>query len=118
MRKYAFVFLICAVAVFSILVHVHAQEKTFSGSIMDSQCVSMGGHETMYNDQIKNPKDCTLECVKEGGTFVLYDASAQMGYQLDDQKKPEPFAGQKVTVTGTYDDSTMTIHVTKIEAAK
>jgi hypothetical protein len=41
-----------------------------------------------------------------------------MVYQLDDQKKPESFAGQKVTVTGTYDASTMTIHVTKIEAAK
>src|SRR5580692_3359820 len=108
--------LISVVILFAI--HVHAEDRTFSGAIMDSQCVSMGGHESMYNDQIKNPKDCTLECVKEGGTFVLYDPTAQMVYELDDQKKPVSFAGQKVTVTGTYDDSTMTIHVAKIEAAK
>ena len=116
MKKASLLLAVAAVAIFAFL--VRAQEKTFSGEIMDSQCASMGGHESMYNDQIKDPKQCTLECVKQGGTFVLYDAKAQTGYQLDDQKKPEAFAGQKVTVTGTYDDSTMTIHVTKIEAAK
>ena len=114
--KKAFFVLIFAVGLLGIL--VYAEDRTFSGAIMDSQCASMGGHESMYNEEIKNPKDCTLECVKEGGTFVLYDATTQMAYQLDDQKKPEPFAGQKVTITGTYDDSTMTIQVTKIEAAK
>jgi hypothetical protein len=113
------VVLICAVsAVILFAIFVHAQDKTFSGSIMDSQCASLGGHEAMYNDEIKDPKVCTLACVKEGGAFVLSDPATQMVYQLDDQKKPEPFAGQKVTVTGTYDASTMTIHVTKIEDAK
>ena len=116
MKKGSFLFLIGAVVVFAFL--ARAQEKTFTGSIMDSQCASMGGHESMYNDELKNPKDCTLACVKEGGTFVLYDAATQTIYLLDDQKKPEPFAGDKVTVTGAFDDSTMTIHVTKIEAAK
>ena len=116
MKKGSFFVLVAAVILFAFL--VRAQEKTFSGSIMDSQCASMGGHESMYNDQLKNPKDCTLECVKEGGTFVLYDAATQTEYFLDDQKKPEQFPGEKVTVTGTLDDSTMTIHVTKIEAAK
>jgi hypothetical protein len=36
---------------------------------------------------------------------------------LDDQKKPQPFAGQKVQVTGTLDKGTKTIHVTDINAA-
>jgi hypothetical protein len=116
MKRVAFICVISAMILFAIL--VHAQDKTFSGSIMDSQCASLGGHEAMYNDEIKDPKACTLACVKEGGAFVLFDPTTPMVYQLDDQKKPEPFAGGKVIVTGTYDSSSMTIHVTKIEAAK
>ncbi len=116
MKRVAFICAVSAVLLFAI--YVRAQDKTFSGSIMDSQCASLGGHEAMYNDQIKDPKDCTLACVKEGGAFVLYDPTARMVYQLDDQKKPEPFAGGKVIVTGTYDAPTMTIRVAKIETAK
>jgi hypothetical protein len=109
--------LISVVILFAI--HVHAEDRTFSGAIMDSQCVSMGGHESMYNDEIKNPKDCTIECVKyDGGKYELYDIATQKVYQLDDQKKAEQFAGEKVTVTGSYDESTQTIRVNKIEAAK
>jgi hypothetical protein len=71
MKKGSLLLVVAAVIAFAFL--ARAQEKTFTGSIMDSQCASMGGHETMYNDELKNPKDCTLACVKEGGTFVLYD---------------------------------------------
>jgi hypothetical protein len=100
-------------------IHVHAEDKTFSGAIMDSQCVSMGGHETMYSDEIKNPKDCTIQCVKyDGGKYELYNMDTQKEYQLDDQKKAEEFAGEKVNVTGSYDESTETIHITKIQALK
>jgi Protein of unknown function (DUF5818) len=35
-------------------------------------------------------------------------------YALDDQTKPEQFAGQKVKVTGTLDQTTETIHVTSV----
>jgi hypothetical protein len=113
----SFVLLFAVVFVFSIL--LHAEDRSFSGAIMDSQCVSMGGHETMYSDEIKNPKDCTIQCVKyDGGKYELYNIDTQKEYQLDDQKKAEQFAGEKVTVTGTYDASSETIHITKIEAAK
>ena len=63
------------------------------------------------------PKDCTLACAKTGGKFVLYDAAKKATYELDDQAKPRDFAGQKVKVIGTYESSTKTIHVEKIEAA-
>ena len=36
--------------------------------------------------------------------------------QLDDQTKPQAFAGQKVKVTGTLDQATKTIHVADIQA--
>jgi len=36
---------------------------------------------------------------------------------LDDQTKPEQFAGQKVKVTGTLDKATKTIHVAAVSPA-
>jgi hypothetical protein len=93
--------------------------KTFSGQIMDSQCAKMGSHEMGYKmTNTSTPRDCTLACVRAGGHFVLYDAAHNVTYQLDDQKKPEAFAGENVKVVGTYDSTTKTIHVEKIEAAR
>jgi hypothetical protein len=59
---------------------------------------------------------CTLACVKGGAKLVLYDASTRTAYELDDQKKAEQFAGEKVT-GGTVDQSNSTIHVAKIAKA-
>ena len=94
-----------------------AKDTTFSGEIMDSACAKGGGHESMFKKMGTNdPKACTLACVKGGSKFVLFNADKTF-YQLDDQKKPEPFAGQKVEVTGTLDKATKTIHVAAIKAA-
>ena len=93
--------------------------KTFTGEIMDNMCAAAGSHKGM-EDMFHigdDPKKCTLECVAKGGKFVLYNSETKTIYQLDDQEKPKEFAGQKVTVTGTYDRSTKTIHVQTIEAA-
>jgi hypothetical protein len=94
-----------------------AKDMTFSGEIMDSACAKGGGHESMFKKMGTNdPKACTLACVKGGSKFVLFKADKTF-YQLDDQKKPEPFAGQKVEVTGTLNKATKTIHVADIKAA-
>jgi hypothetical protein len=37
-------------------------------------------------------------------------------YQLDEQEKPVDYAGQKVTIIGTYDGATKTIHLQSIQA--
>ncbi len=95
-----------------------AKDMTFRGEIMDSQCAKMGGHEAMFKKEGTNdPKACTLACVKMGGKFVLFNKGSKTFYQLDDQQKPEPFAGQSVQVTGSLDKATRTIHVTAIKAA-
>jgi Protein of unknown function (DUF5818) len=93
--------------------------ETFMGEIMDSACAAMGSHEQMMKSEgAKNAKDCTLECVKKmGSKFVLYNPATKTTYQLDDQTKPERFAGEKVDVTGTLDSATGTIHVESIAAA-
>jgi hypothetical protein len=95
--------------------------KTFKGEIMDSQCAMNASHAEMLKKEgmgDKNPNDamvkamCTKNCVKMGGKYVLYDSASKKVYQLDDQTKPEQFAGQNVKVTGTLEKET--IHVTNI----
>lgn len=102
------------------------KDKTFRGEIMDSQCAKNSSHEMMLKKEgmgDKDPNDpmvkkvCTQNCVKMGGKYVLFDAASKTVYELDDQSKPEQFAGQKVTVTGTLDKATKTIHLTGIKAA-
>lgn len=102
-----------------------AKDKTFSGEIMDSQCAKNGSHAMMLAKEGMAGKEndpmaktmCTKNCVKMGGKYVLFDPASKTAYELDDQSKPEQFAGQKVKITGTLDKATKTIHVTGIKAA-
>ena len=85
---------------------------SFAGDLMDNECAAQHSHDAMIKKEgFKNSKDCTLGCVKSGGRFVLYASANKTTYQLDDQEKPTEFAGQKVTIIGTYDGETKTIHV-------
>jgi type 1 fimbria pilin len=89
-------------------------KQSFTGKITDSMC-AMADHSHMGMGP--TDKDCTIACVMEhGALYVLYDG--KKAYELTDQKTPEKFAGQKVTVTGTLDPKTNTIHVDSIVAAK
>lgn len=91
---------------------------SFEGEVMDSVCGALASHEAMIKKEgYKNAKECALGCAGAGGTFVLYAITNKTVYQLDDQEKPKTFAGQKVTVIGTYDGETKTIHVQSIQAA-
>jgi hypothetical protein len=98
------------------------KDKTYTGEIMDSQCAMNGSHAEMLKKEgmgDKDPNDpmakamCTKNCVKMGSKYVLYDSASKKVYQLDDQTKPEQFAGQNVKVTGTLSNDK--IHVTNIE---
>ena len=92
-----------------------AQSKqTFTGTITDSMCIK-ADHSKMQ----MGPTDaqCTIACIKEhDATYVLYDG--RNVYTLSDQKSPEKFAAQKVTVLGTLDSKTKTIQVDSITAEK
>jgi len=85
------------------------------GEIMDSKCAIEGSHEKMMKTTgAKNARECTLACAKSGASYVLYDPDTKTVYQLDDQQKPRDFAGQRVIVSGDYDESSKTIHVQTI----
>ncbi|MGD0909520.1 MAG: hypothetical protein ABSA96_18210 [Candidatus Acidiferrales bacterium] len=106
-----------AIIMFLAVAWASPKNETFTGEIMDSQCAKMNGHAEMMmtHENINTAEECTLVCVKEGGKFVLFNAITIITYQLDDQNKLAQFAGARVTVTGTLDDSKKTIHVATIK---
>src|ERR1700730_9853760 len=80
------------------------------GQIMDSRCAIDGSHDKMMRQNgTKDAKECTLQCAKSGGSFVLIDPDTQTVYQLDDQQKPAKFAGQRARGSGTYEQSSKNI---------
>jgi hypothetical protein len=88
---------------------------SFVGQIMDSKCATTGTHEAnMKKLGAKDARDCTLECAKNG-SFVLYDPSAKTVYQLNNQEKPARYAGERVKISGQYDDWSQTIEIESIE---
>lgn len=110
--------LVVGVLLFSIGVGSAAQKpktQTYTGEIMDNMCAMLGGHSQMKMPG-ESARQCTLRCVKMGGKFVLFNPQTKKYYNLDDQKKPAAFAGEKVKVTGVLDSETRTIHVVKIQA--
>ena len=103
------------IAALSVAVWAAAQGKqTFTGKITDDEC-PLASHEAMQMGP--NDVECTIACVEaHGASYALYDGTHS--YRLSDQQTPKKFAAQKVTVTGTLDSKTSTIHVDSIVAAK
>jgi hypothetical protein len=90
---------------------------SFTGEVMDNECGTQQSHDAMIKKEgYKGAKECALGCVAAGGKFVLYAVSNKTVYLLDDQEKPKEFAGLKVTIIGTYDGETKTIHIQSIQS--
>jgi len=84
--------------------------QTFAGTITDDMCAT-SGHAQMQMGP--TDADCTRACViAHGARFVLHDGKEV--YALSDQKTPDEFAGQQVSVVGTLDVKTKTIRVDSI----
>lgn len=91
-----------------------AGAQPFTGVITDSGCADADHSRMRMGD---TDAECVLACVDaHGSPFVLFDG--KVTYELSDQKAPSAFAGKKVTVTGTLDAKTRTIHVESIVAAQ
>lgn len=106
----AFVLILLVVAVLA----AAPGQQTFTGVITDSMCAT-ADHSRMQMGPTN--AECTVACIKEhDATYILYDGKA--AYSLSDQRTPEKFAGQKVTIKGTLDAKTKTIQVESITAAK
>jgi hypothetical protein len=98
-----------------------AQDKngTFTGEIMDKQCAQMASHDDMMKSEgASNAKDCALACVKKGDSFALMDPQTKKVYVIDDEKKVREYAGERVQITGSYDEDTAVLRVKTIVRAQ
>jgi type 1 fimbria pilin len=98
---------------------------TLHGAVMDSQCAfnvhsDAHSHEWMTKRGVQGASDeesCTLHCVKDmGGSYVL--VAKKDVYKLDDQVRAEQFAGKKVKVSGTMDETSHIVHIYEMEEEK
>jgi hypothetical protein len=90
-----------------------AASQTFTGVITDTMCGK--DHAVM---KVSPDAKCVVECVKHNtnNKYALFDGKNV--YVLSDQKTPEPFAGKKVTVTGTLFEKTKVMKVEAIAEAR
>lgn len=98
-----------------------SKSQVYLGEIWDEACAKKGTHETMASENSIPPgpkmaRECTQECNDMGSPVVLFNPANKHFHMLDKQAKAEPFAGEKVKVTGTLDKRTNTIHVASIAA--
>ena len=92
----------------------------FNGEVMDSRCAEMGSHDAVMKMQgFQTPLQCALFCAHYANplsVWVLYDPESKNIYQLSDQGKVQPFAAEKVAISGSYDEASKTILITAITA--
>lgn len=93
---------------------IWAASQTLSGEISDSGC---GRSHAGMGDMGKNPKECTLGCVKKGRKYVF--VSGDKVYDIKNQKFAAlaTNAGENVQLTGNVDADGKTITVAKIAPA-
>lgn len=88
--------------------------QTFRGTITDDMCGAAGHAEMRMGP---TDAECTVACVEgHGAVYVLLEGKNV--YTLSSQRLPAPFAGQRVTVTGTLDAKARTIRVDAIATAQ
>jgi len=82
---------------------------------MDIQCATMGTHDRMMKGvDARDAKECSQKCVRMRGKYVLFDVGTNTIYQIDNQQKSARYAGQKVSLEGTYNADSKTIHLESI----
>src|SRR5712692_9587428 len=88
-----------------------AAPQTLTGHISDSMC---GKSHAGMGEMGKNPKECTLGCVKAGGKYIF--VSGDKVYDIKNQNLATlaANAGANVQLTGDVDRDGKTITVTKI----
>ena len=91
-----------------------AAPQTLTGQISDSMC---GKSHAGMGDMGKNPKDCTVGCVKAGGKYIF--VSGDKVYDIKNQTFAAlaANAGASIQLTGDVDKDGKAITVTKIAPA-
>ena len=90
---------------------IWAATMTMTGEISDSMC---GASHAGMGAMGKNPKDCTMGCVKGGGKYVFVSDGKVYGIQNQGFGALAANAEANVQVTGDMDKDAKNITLTKI----
>jgi hypothetical protein len=85
---------------------------TFTGVVTDTMCGSKP-HGNMMKD--KTDAECARLCAQGSHSYALFDGTAVM--KLGDQKIAAKYAGQRVKVTGAWDEKSKTLKAESIVPA-
>jgi hypothetical protein len=77
-----------------------AMAADFTGFVEDTNCASKPG--------MKDDAACAKKCIKGGSPAVLVGEDGKI-YKISNQDKIVSHAGEKVTVTGSVKDDTITV---------
>jgi hypothetical protein len=77
-----------------------AMAANFTGFVEDTNCSTKAA--------MKDNADCAKKCIKGGSPAVLMGDDGKI-YKISNQDKIVAHAGEKVTVTGSLKDDTITI---------
>ncbi len=125
MKKGLSVLVLMAMSAFSAL----SAEKTWTGKISDSMCGAT--HKAMMSEHKKEGEvpaagakseqdkahECTLACVKSGGTFVFVTGGRVYELENQDYAGLQEHAGHTVRLTGEMSSDGKTIKVTNVTMA-
>jgi uncharacterized protein DUF5818 len=89
-----------ALAALALGLSAMAMAAEFTGFVEDTNCSSKPG--------MKDDAECAKKCIKGGSPAVLVAADGKI-YKISNQDKIVAHAGEKVTVTGTVKDDTITV---------
>lgn len=89
---------------------LHAQsEQIFKGKI----CLGPEGRtSTLIDGEVSLP--CVVPHPKGDAGYILFNPKTKISYRLEPRGKAHSFAGRKVTVLGTLNEATGTVHVDEI----
>ncbi len=115
------ILLFLIIAIGTISMSAQSSKNVFVGEISDSQCANnvhskTQSHREMTADHTMGDTkaECVRTCVRKmGGSYVLLAPDGKV-YRLSDQTLPEKFAGERVKILGTLNNSG-TITVERIE---
>jgi hypothetical protein len=103
--------LIAATVVLVLSTGAFAAPGTWTGELTASACV--GNHMTALHGKTESPRECAVDCIKEGAKYVL--VSKGKVYMIANQKNPalKTHLGHVVKMSGDLKGTSIT--VAKIE---
>jgi len=91
---------LAAIAALALGLSAAALAADFTGFVEDTNCAKL--------PDMKGDADCAKKCIKGGSPAVLVTDDGKI-YKIANQDKIVPHAGEKVTVSGTVKDDTITV---------